>query len=765
MKADILRYELLYFFGGIYIDSDFLCIKNIDKIIDNYIGFTGNESDDYIAIGLLGFIKHDNILLNIIKRIGINIDENINNKLNRTIPQLTGPIFFTDIWNKYKTENHFSFPPNYFYSYTFKDKIHNKKYIINDDNYAIHMWGYSWNDTSSSKKIKDSSDNNYILYLYLSNIIINIDEKILDRLNYNDIILYLKNNILFKINNKKLKTKIVHVMGLFFTGGIERYLYYLDKYGNHDIYEYYLLYIESKSYTYDIKNIKMISFNWNHDHLNSLLINISPSLIIDHYSLYLEDNTNIYRGINKNSILYFVHSAIKYNRDITKLSINKAIHLYKEPNMDISWNNIFNNYYLTLGTELNLLERDNSIKNEINKNKINISIIGRIVEEKIPILFFEKLCALSNELPYTLIHIYGEKNTIFNLDYNQKFDNLINKSKIILHDFVDPLRVDNVYLNTDLLLIPSVYETGSFTCIEAFSYGIPVIARDVYGLKSLIRNNITGYLCEKDEDILSKIKNIRHDKILKNNAIIKNQSLNYNIIDKIKDFEIIINQNITDKNIFIITSVLNCSDKQLSYYHTRNIFTLKERYLHTIKSIESIKKNINNAEILFCECSDLKDNLEIENNIRNSVDYYFNFNDNTIIKNAVESEFKGLGEAHLLLEGIEKIINLKRRYKNIFKLSGRYFINNDFNINIFDNNKNIFTYWDNSIISYCTIFYKINMNDIDNFKYALLNSLDELNNNKSIEQCIYDKFKNNILIIDKLNINGFLATEGYLVSV
>lgn len=258
------------------------------------------------------------------------------------------------------------------------------------------MWGYSWNgnnstkdtkDTKDTKKIKDSTDNNYILYLYLSNIIINIDEKILDKLNYNDIILYLKNNILFKINNKKLKTKIVHVMGLFFTGGIERYLYYLDKYGNHDTYEYYLLYIESKSYAYNIKNIKMISFNWNHDHLNSLLINISPNLIIDHYSLYLDDNTNIYKDINKNSILFFVHSAINYNRDISKLSINKAIHLYKESNMNASWSNIFNNYYLTLGTELNLLERDNFTKNGINKNKINISIIGRIVEEKIPILF------------------------------------------------------------------------------------------------------------------------------------------------------------------------------------------------------------------------------------------------------------------------------------------------------------------------------------------------------------------------------------------
>lgn len=57
MKADILRYELLYFFGGIYIDTDFLCIKNIDKLLNNYDGITGNESDLYCAIGILAFKK------------------------------------------------------------------------------------------------------------------------------------------------------------------------------------------------------------------------------------------------------------------------------------------------------------------------------------------------------------------------------------------------------------------------------------------------------------------------------------------------------------------------------------------------------------------------------------------------------------------------------------------------------------------------------------------------------------------------------------
>lgn len=761
MKADILRYELLYFFGGIYIDCDFLSIKNIDHLIKDYDGFSAYESEKYIAIGILGFKKYDHILLNIIKKLAYNIDENNIKKLNKTIPQLTGPIFFTEVWLKYKSTNHFSFDPNYFYSYKFTDKHDNKKYIVSDDNYAIHMWGYSWNQTNNSNKIKEEENEYYLVNYYLSHIILDIDCHI-NRIKYNSLSKLLRLKIYFKGNNNLNKKKIVHIMGMFFTGGIERYLYYIDKYGNHEIYEYYLLYISNDKYVYNIENMKMISFDWNHNYLNKLLITISPHLIIDHYSLYLNNNNDLYKNINRNNIIYFVHSAITYNNDITNLLINNCIHLYDEKNKHKSWKSIIQNYYLTLGTELNIYNKKKSFN---EKENIQISIIGRIAEEKIPISFFKKLCNLSQSLNKISIHIYGEKDYVFSKNYVEEFDSIIKDSKIILHNFVNPLEMNKIYLETDVLLIPSIYETGSFTCIEAFSYGIPVISRNVYGLKYLITNKINGYLCDNEDIMLNKIKNIYNDSILLNSELIKYESLNYNIVDKIKELEIIINQNTLEKNIIIITSVLNCSNKELSYYPKRTVFTLKERYKHSINSIESIKKYLKNTEILYCECSDLSEHIDIEKDMISKVDYYFNFNDNLNVKNAVDSKLKGLGEAHLLLEAIEKIINLKKKYKNIFKLSGRYFLNNSFNFDLFNNDKNIFTNWDNSNLSYCTIFYKINMNDIYFFKYALLNSLEDLNDEKSIEYCIYKNFNKNIYVVNKVNISGYLSTEGYLFSI
>ena len=781
MKADILRYEILYFYGGIYIDCDFLCLKNIDNLLDNIDGFSGWESDKYIAIGLMGFKKWDDFLFKII----INLPHSILN--NNSIPEKSGPIYFTEQWNKYikKSTKYISYEPSFFYSYTFQDKMNNKKYInyntiecsdkfvVNHTNsYAIHMWGYSWKENILTINTKN---NNFKYISYLLNIINIIDSKDDNKIN-NKIdfsINHFKHNIFYKKSNDiSLKPKIVHIMGMFFTGGIERYLYYIDKYGNHNKYDYYILYINDCKHYYNIKNIKMISYDWNHTLLNQYLHLISPDLIIDHYSIYLEDNSIVYNNINRNNILYFVHSAICYKRNIKILNIKKAIHLYKEYNNEESWNKIKNNYYITLGIELNNINSNNVKHNNVKHNKLNINIIGRITEEKIPILFLEKLCILSKKMKNIVINIYGEKDIKFNKDYIDKFNVLIKKSNIKVHDFVEPEYIYKIYNKTDILLISSSYETGSFTCLEAFSYGIPVIARNVYGLKYLIENNISGYLFNTDEEILNKLNQINSDKndillsIEKKNKIIE-ISKKYNIIDKIKDFEYIMDENLKSKNLVIITSVINCCNNPLSYYNIRSIFDINERYRQTLKTISTIREKIPNVEILFCECSDLSENKIIENELQDIVEYYYNFYNINTIKDKVISKYKGLGEAYILLESINIIQNIinKNIYINIFKISGRYYLNSNFNYENFNNEYNQFTHWDNNTSSYCTLIYKINYKSLLDFEYSLYKSLDELEKGNSIEQCMFKNFNNNIKIINKFNVSGFLATEGYLFSI
>lgn len=62
MKADLLRYEILYQMGGIYIDVDFYCLKPITHLLQ-YPFFAAQDNywwpvKGYIANGFMGCVPH-----------------------------------------------------------------------------------------------------------------------------------------------------------------------------------------------------------------------------------------------------------------------------------------------------------------------------------------------------------------------------------------------------------------------------------------------------------------------------------------------------------------------------------------------------------------------------------------------------------------------------------------------------------------------------------------------------------------------------------
>jgi mannosyltransferase OCH1-like enzyme len=757
MKVDILRYELVYFLGGIYIDCDFLCIKNIDDLINNLDNFCSHESKEFITNAIFGFKMEHPFLYNVIENLKYNFFsyKNVFNN-NSYIPKITGPEYFTELCNTFNKVNIFQklniFNTEIFYSYTFENKYHNNNIIIQKENYGIHMWGNSWNNVNKLVEEVNNEDFliNYVEKLILTNKIKSIND-------YDSC-----KNTLFKKSNNKIP--IVHIIGIFFSGGIEKLMYYFNKYGSTDKYNYIILChgFSNKNY-YNVDNI--ISFDGDQQRLNKYLHLVRPELIIDHYSIYIENNDIMYNNINKNNVIQFMHSSILYKKDISIYNIKKCIHLYKEHGSlkHSSWNDIDTNYYTTLGCEIvNDFLFDNNSK--INTKKIIISIIGRVAEEKLPLDFLELLSDFSiTNYKKFVINIYGEKDYLFSPDYLEKFNKIIHSSNINYLGFMD---VDNIYKNTHILLIPSLYETGSFVCLEAYVHGIPVIARNCYGLKHLIKNDSTGFLFNNNEECFNIISNINKKKLNSMKKHIITESLKYNIIDKIKDIENIIVENIqpNHKNIFIITSILNCTNLELSYSKKRTVYSFKSRLRQTIKTIESIRKYYSDCHILLCDCSDLSNYKIEELEISNMVDYYYNFYDNESIKEAVNGIYKGHGECMILLKALDIINDLNESYKYIFKISGRYYLNDNFDNKLFENNENVFTTWDGCDFSLCTVLYKLMYNDREYFENVLRNSMNELIEGNSIEICIYKYFLKNINIVEKINVDGYLSTEGYFCS-
>ena len=52
-RSDILRWELMLQFGGVYIDTDFECIRNIEPLLANHAVCMARESDTYLANAFL----------------------------------------------------------------------------------------------------------------------------------------------------------------------------------------------------------------------------------------------------------------------------------------------------------------------------------------------------------------------------------------------------------------------------------------------------------------------------------------------------------------------------------------------------------------------------------------------------------------------------------------------------------------------------------------------------------------------------------------
>ena len=76
------------------------------------------------------------------------------------------------------------------------------------------------------------------------------------------------------------------------------------------------------------------------------------------------------------------------------------------------------------------------------------------------------------------------------------------------------------------------------------------------------------------------------------------------------------------RNLVIITSIIEMPNKPLSYSKTRSIFNNDERFEQTKKTIETIKKKIDDISILIIECSEFKDNKDKYEYLKKKNDNY-----------------------------------------------------------------------------------------------------------------------------------------------
>jgi len=156
LKSDIFRYEIIYRHGGMYLDTDFKCIKSFDDLL--YLDFfsgSGFTAHPCAFTGLFATYAGNPLLLKIINALTPKIATPPRNY--GEMMKMIGSDFFSEIIMEYITETQEKaviFPKNYFYPFPsdLRDDYNIQKAwdlskvnsYIKDVTYCVHLWFTSW---------------------------------------------------------------------------------------------------------------------------------------------------------------------------------------------------------------------------------------------------------------------------------------------------------------------------------------------------------------------------------------------------------------------------------------------------------------------------------------------------------------------------------------------------------------------------------------------------------------------------------------------
>jgi mannosyltransferase OCH1-like enzyme len=143
-KSDFLRYHILNQYGGLYVDTDFECLRSFESLrFADFITGVGYPANVELYIGLIACTPNHPIIKNVVQ----SMDQAVNGTW-RKIFETTGSYFFTEQFFKvvkgYEPKV-IVLPTDYFYPFPnyVRDAEPSKKYIM-DWSFAVHYWRVSW---------------------------------------------------------------------------------------------------------------------------------------------------------------------------------------------------------------------------------------------------------------------------------------------------------------------------------------------------------------------------------------------------------------------------------------------------------------------------------------------------------------------------------------------------------------------------------------------------------------------------------------------
>jgi mannosyltransferase OCH1-like enzyme len=153
-KSDILRFELLYKYGGIYMDYDFLQIKSFDELLEyDFFAGTDKNNPNEVWNSIVGSTPKNKICEKFLNDI-LNNEPIKRHEINRVMNE-TGPYYLTKLINDNKWEYDIKIlKGDYFYPFPGAERHSIRSLNENDINYiesfktdntfCIHLFTTTW---------------------------------------------------------------------------------------------------------------------------------------------------------------------------------------------------------------------------------------------------------------------------------------------------------------------------------------------------------------------------------------------------------------------------------------------------------------------------------------------------------------------------------------------------------------------------------------------------------------------------------------------
>lgn len=137
LRADLARYEILHAYGGLYVDCDTECLRNVEPALAGVAAFAAWEDRNYIGNTYLACTRGHAIMADLTAMAPDSIRRHRGKRPNR----MTGPRYLTPLWRAAGLQ---AAPSRRWFPYSYRDvKAGTVPFVFDSDVYAVHHWEHT----------------------------------------------------------------------------------------------------------------------------------------------------------------------------------------------------------------------------------------------------------------------------------------------------------------------------------------------------------------------------------------------------------------------------------------------------------------------------------------------------------------------------------------------------------------------------------------------------------------------------------------------